>query len=152
MEHNDGVAAEVFDLVAIEGDAAGVEQVDAELNKGDEEQQVEGSHDVKAELRSDLAKAEGPGDQDDQQGGNAYGRIDADDEAKGETPGETTRGDPTAQKAEEWAQNFTPEDFAEGVGHVHFLLDAHRWARVGRARKWVWVAERQVDGSTSRGG
>ena len=119
MEHDDGVAAEVFDLVAIEGDAAGVEQVDAELDKGDEEQQVQGSHDVEAELRSDLAEAEAPGDQDDEEGGEAYGRIDADDETEGEAPGETARGHAAPEEAEQGAQDFAPQDFAEGVGQVH---------------------------------
>ena len=119
VEHDDGVVAEVLDLATVEGDAAGVKEMDAELDKGDEEQQVQGSHDVEAELRSDLAEAEAPGDQDDEEGGEAYGRIDADDETEGEAPGETTRGYTASEEAEEGAKDFAPEDFAEGVGQVH---------------------------------
>lgn len=89
------------------------------MDEGDEEQQVKGSYDVEAQLRGDLAEAEAPGDQDHDQGGEAYGGVDADDEAKGEAPRETTRGHTASEEAEEWAQDLAPEDFAEGVSDVH---------------------------------
>jgi hypothetical protein len=149
VEQAEGMMAEVFQLVAVEGEAAGVEQVDAEFDKRNEEQQVQGSYDVEAELGGDLAEAEGPGDQDDEEGGETHGRIDTDDEAEGEAPSETTRGDAAAQEAEEGAQDFAPEFFTKGVGQVHFWLDAD-WRDAG-GQSWRWSGLPSACGSARHG-
>ena len=64
-EEAEGVVAEVLELLAVHGEAVGVEEVDAELNEREEEQEVEGGDGVGADERGDFTKAERPGEQDD---------------------------------------------------------------------------------------
>lgn len=87
-----GVVAKMLDLVAVEGELAGVEQVYADLDERDEEQQVQRCDDVQADLRGDVVEAEDPCDQGDRDGGDAYGGVDADDETEGEAPRHAPRG------------------------------------------------------------
>lgn len=54
VEETNGVVAEVFELVPIHGELAGVEQVNAELDEGDEEHEVDGGYGVDTDLRGDL--------------------------------------------------------------------------------------------------
>lgn len=119
VEEAERVVAEVFELLAVHGELAGVEEVDAELDKGDEEQEVDGGDGVDADLGGDLVEAEAPGDEEDDEGGEAYGGVDSDDEAEGEAPGEAARGNASAEKAEEGAQDFVSEELAEVFGDGH---------------------------------
>ena len=95
------------------------------------------------DLRRDLAEAEAPCDQDDDDGGEAYGGIDADDEAEGEAPGEATRGDSAAEEAEERAEDSAAKDFADALGDEHIELDAGNGCgglpcvRCARRGRWV---------------
>ena len=89
-----------------------MEEVDAELDEGDEEQEMDGGGGVDADLGGDLVEAEDPGDEDDDEGGEADGGVDAEDDAEGEAPGEAARGDAAAEEAEKRAKDFVAEELA----------------------------------------
>ena len=99
VEQAEGVMAEVLELLAVHRKAAGVEEMDAELDEGDEQEQVERGDGVRADLRGYLVEAECPGKQDDKDRGEADRGVDADDHAEGEAPGEAARGDTAAELA-----------------------------------------------------
>ncbi len=128
-----GMVAEVLDLAAAEWEAAGVEEIDAELDEGDEEKEMDGGDGVRADLGGDLIEAEGPCEHDDDEGGEADGGIDADDHAEGEAPGETAGGDAAAELAQERTQDAAAQELADGFGQEHRAM--LRFRRLGgRAR------------------
>ena len=94
------MVAEVLHLLSRERETAGVKDVNAQLDKRDEEQQVERCDDLGADLRGNLVEAEDPGEEDDDERGKADGRVDADDHAQGEAPCEAPRGDAAAHLPE----------------------------------------------------
>ncbi len=110
------MVAEVFKLRARHRELAGVEEVDAEFYEGQEEQQMQRGDEVGADLRGGLAELEGPGEKDDEEGGDADGGIDADDHADGEAPGQATRGDAAAQEAQQRSQGLAAEELSDWVG------------------------------------
>lgn len=112
-----GVVAEMLQLLAVHGKAAGVEEVDAQLDEGQKEEEVERGHGVDTDLGGDLAEAEGPCEQDDEEGADAYGRVDADDDAQGETPCETAGCDAAAEESQQGTQDSAAEELAYGLGH-----------------------------------
>ncbi len=123
----EGVVAEVFELLAGEREAVGVEEVDAELNEGDEEEQVERGDDVVADLRGDLVEAEEGREQADEQGGEADRGIDADDHAEGEAPCHAARGDSAAELTEQGAEDAAAEELADGERERHREMDGCGW-------------------------
>ena len=116
VKEAEGMVAEVLDLLAREREAAGVEDVDAELDKGDEEQQVKRGDDMGADLRGDLVEAEDPGEDDDEQRGEADGWIDADDHAEGEAPRNAARADAATHLTQERPQDVAAAKLADGFG------------------------------------
>jgi hypothetical protein len=121
-EEAQGMMAEVLDLAAGEREAAGVEEMDAQLDEGDKEQQVERRGGVNADLGGDLVEAEGPGEQDDQQRGKPDRGVDADDDAEGETPGETAWRDAAAQLTQERTQDAAAKELADRFGEEHVRM------------------------------
>jgi hypothetical protein len=106
VDEAERVVAEVLDLTAGHREAVGVKEPDTDLNEGDEEQKVQWGNDVKADLRGNLIESAGPSDEGHGEGGKAYGRIDADDDAECKAPCEATGGDAAAELAEERSQDF----------------------------------------------
>ncbi len=90
------MVAEMLNLLPGEGKAVRVKDMHAELNERDKQEQVERRYDMGAELRCDLIQAEEPGEHDDQDRGEAHGRVDADHHAKGDAPCESPGGYATA--------------------------------------------------------
>jgi len=70
----------MLDLPPAQRKLAGVEEMDAQLDKRDKQEQVERRHRMRADLRCDLIEAEGPGEHDHEGGRNPNGRIDPDDD------------------------------------------------------------------------
>lgn len=94
MGEAEGMAvAEVKDFGLGHGQAMGMEDDDAGVNEGKEEQPLQGGHDVDADLGGDVVETEGPGEQEHDDGGGAEEGIDADDEGDGEAPAEAAGGD-----------------------------------------------------------
>jgi hypothetical protein len=124
-----GVVRQVLDLMAVEGESAAVEEVDAELDERDEQEQVERGDDMGADLRGELVEAECPGEQDDDDRGESDGRIDADDHAEGEAPGEAARADAAPEEAQERPEDAAADELVDGLGNVH--------CRVGRPASGV---------------
>ena len=108
--------AEVFELAAVHGQAAGVEEMNSQLKEGDEQEQMERRHGVHADLRGDLVQAETPGEEDDQKGGDSDGGADADDHSQCEAPSKTARGDASAHLAQQRAQNSAPDEVVNRFG------------------------------------
>lgn len=118
-----GMMAEMFDLASAEGKAAGVEEMHAQFDKWNKQKQVERRHGVGADLRCDLIETEGPGEHHDQDGCDADRRVDADDDAQGETPRQTARRRAAAKLAEQGAEHPAAEELANRLGHKHMEWD-----------------------------
>ena len=138
-----GMMAEMLDLLPAEWKAMGVEDVDTKLDEGDEEQQMERGDHMVADLRGDLIEAEDPGEHDDEQRGEAYGGVDADDHAEGEAPSEAARGYAAAHLTQQGAQDAAAEELAERSGDEHIRWDG------GRRR---FGCERAIGRKADRGG
>ena len=119
VDEAQGMMAEMLELLAVHGQAAGVEEVDAQLDERKNQEQVEWRHGMHANLGGDLVETEGPGEHDDDEGGEAYGWIDADDHAEGEAPGETPGSDAAAHLAEQRAQHPAATELTYGAGNEH---------------------------------
>ena len=86
VDEAQGVMAEVLELTAVHWQAAGMKEMYAEFDEGEKQEQVKRGYEVSADLRGDLTETEGPGEQNDDEGGESYRRIDPDDDANSETP------------------------------------------------------------------
>ena len=80
---------------------------------------MERGNGMSADLRGDLAETEGPGEHDDDECSEAYGRIDADDDADSETPCEAPRRHATPQETEEGPQDLAAERLAKRMWNHH---------------------------------
>lgn len=122
VEETQRMVAEVLELAAIHRQAAGVEEVDAELDERDKQEQMQRRGGMGAYLGGDLVEAEGPGEHDDQQRGEAYGRVDSDNDAQSEAPGEPARRNPATQETEQRAQNPAAEELANSFRDEHIRV------------------------------
>lgn len=111
--------AQVLDLAHVHGELARVEEMDSQLDEGDEEKQMNGRRRVKSDLGGDLVEAEGPCQEDYQDGGNANRGVDADDDAQSEAPCNAARGDAAAELTQERAKDLAAEELAKGSGYQH---------------------------------
>jgi hypothetical protein len=136
------MVAEMLDLLAAHGEAAGVEEIDAELNKGNKEEQMERRHHMDADLRGDLAEAQGPGEQDHQEGGEADRGIDSDDDAEGQAPGEPPGRDAAAHEPQEGTEDFAAQELADGLGQEH--TEMVRLAAPGEEGEVAWGSKGPV--------
>ena len=101
-----------------------MEELYAQLDEGEEEQQVKWGRGVYANLRGYLVEAEDPGEQDDENSRDADRGVDAENDAEGEAPGETARSDAATELAEQRAQDLAAAELADGLEEKHFGLDA----------------------------
>ena len=113
------MVAEMLDLLPGERKLVSVEEVDAQLDKGNKEQQVERSHDVGADLRCDLIETKEPGQHDDKERGQANGGVNANDHAESEAPREPARRDAAAHQAQQRTQNVAAAELADGMREHH---------------------------------
>jgi hypothetical protein len=141
VDQAQGVVAEMLELLAVHGEAAGVEEVDAELDEGDEQEQVERGDGVRADLRGNLVEAERPGKHHNEDRGEADGGVDADDHAEGQTPGEAARGDAAAELAQQRTEDSAAQELAEGLRDEHMEMVRPVGVAVSdewRVVRWVW--------------
>ena len=85
---------------------------------------------MRADLRGHLVEAEGPGEQNDQEGGDAYRRINAEYDSQRQTPRQAPRRDSAAQLPQQRTQDPATQELADGLGDEHtrrvsHLLDGH---------------------------
>ncbi len=91
-----GMMAQVLDLPPGHRQAAGMKDMNAQLDKWDEQKQVKRRYRLCTDLRGDLTQSKGPGEQDDKQCGKPYRRVDAEYDAQGEAPRQAARCDAAA--------------------------------------------------------
>ena len=66
------VMAQVLNVSPAKRKAAGMEEVNTNLNEGDEQEEVEGRHGMSANLRGDLIEPEDPRQHDNENGSRAH--------------------------------------------------------------------------------
>ncbi len=111
-------AGSVKQRVAFEGETPGVEELVAELDEEEEEQELERVDDMVGDLRGDQVEAERVGDDERGKGRRTEQRVDADDEAGGERPGELARGAADAEEVEQRSDDAALEEGRVVLGIV----------------------------------
>jgi hypothetical protein len=87
-DERDGMGASgVEEVVRGERHGCGVEDAAADMNEGDDQDELKRVDDVVANLRGGDVEAEDEGDDEAEDCGCAEDRVDADEEADGEAPG-----------------------------------------------------------------
>ncbi len=106
MDELHGVAvAEVQDVGFGHGQAVGAEEDDAGMDEGKEEQPLQRSYHVDADLGGDVVEVEEPGEQEHGDRGGAEEGVDAEHDGDGKAPGEPLGADASFEHAQERAQD-----------------------------------------------
>lgn len=119
-DQTNGMVAEVLELQSRKWELARVEQMNAELDEGNEEQEVERRDYVRADLRCQLVKTENPRQQDDDDSGETYGWIDAKHHPQREAPSQAARCDAAAEQTKQRPQHAATDELADGLRHEHY--------------------------------
>ena len=108
--------AEVQDIGSRHRQPARSEQNNATMDKGQEKQPLERSHQMDANLRRHVVESEDPSEQEHGNGSQAEKRIDTHHQGDRETPGEALRAYPFLEKTQQRPKQAASKEIAGSMG------------------------------------
>ena len=123
--------AEMLDLLPAQRKSTSVEEIDAQLNEGDKEKQMERCYGVGPNLRCDLIETEDPREHDDEEGSDSNRRVYPENYAQGQAPCQTAGRHPAAELTKQRTQDPASTELADELGHKHI--------RLGRPITAIWL-------------